>query len=101
LKGFALRELGRLDESLRAFELARESADDPQGEARALLGEAGTLRILDRPTLALHALQAAEGRVDPETRPELWAELHYLRGNVLFPAGDTEACLASQAVALE
>ncbi len=60
-----------------------------------------SLRILDRYDDALAQLDRAEvlaGRVGEDRD---WLRLHVLRGNILFPLGDADRCIASHTAALE
>lgn len=99
--GEALSGLGRLEDALRAFQEARASAPERLSEARAWLGSAAALRVLDRQGEALAALDQAERRIDPTRDHALLSSVHYLRGSVVFPLGDAAACLRWHTLALE
>lgn len=94
-------DLGRSAAALEAFDVAEASASDALDRARVHVGRAAALRLLDRSKEALLELAAAERLVDPQRDAELMSRIHYLRGNVLFPLGDSAACLESQTLALE
>lgn len=101
LLGEILIDLGRSEAAIEAFVAAEASASDAGGRARAHLGRAAALRMVDRSKEALLALAAAEKLLDPQREPGLLSQIHYLRGNALFPLGDWAACLESQTLALE
>ena len=99
--GRVLLELGAVEPALAAFERALAAADDPAGRARARLGLAGCLRLVDRLEEALGLVDALE----PEARAlgdgELLARVLHLRGNLLFPLARIAACRAAHEAALE
>jgi DNA-binding SARP family transcriptional activator len=68
---------------------------DPMMEVRARLALANALRILDRYDEALAALARAEAVLAGQERPELLARIWWLRGNIHFPRGELDACLAA------
>src|SRR5690606_21047782 len=68
---------------------------------RAWLGSGSVLRLLDRHDQALDALERARSLIDQDALPELASHIHFMRGNVLFPSGDAEACLEEHRRALE
>ncbi|HEX9707519.1 MAG TPA: BTAD domain-containing putative transcriptional regulator [Steroidobacteraceae bacterium] len=87
-----------------AIATLREVSDlrpDALVEARALLALANALRILDRYDEALAALDRAEALLSTHDRPELLARVWTLRGNIHFPRGELDACLAAHERALE
>ncbi len=94
LRGRLLLDLGRVEQAVDAYRAGATLATTGAHRRRALTGLAAALRICDRHREALAALDeglAVEG--EPATVGEL-AELHLLRGNLYFPLGDIEACLA-------
>jgi tetratricopeptide (TPR) repeat protein len=73
----------------------REVADlraSPELDARAWLGLANALRIMDRYDEALDALDRAATSLTRRERPDLLAKIWTLRGNIHFPRGELEAC---------
>ncbi|MGH8221478.1 MAG: ATP-binding protein, partial [Woeseiaceae bacterium] len=70
-------------------------------EARARLALANALRIVDRYDEALAALDRAETVLAGHERPDLLARIWTLRGNIHFPRGELDACLAAHERALE
>jgi tetratricopeptide (TPR) repeat protein len=94
----------------RAASLYREAAtlldDAPRspaldaGRVQAWLGLARGMRLGDRHDEAMSLLDRAEPLATELERDEDLAEVHYLRGNLLFPRGDLEGCMAEHQRAL-
>jgi class 3 adenylate cyclase/tetratricopeptide (TPR) repeat protein len=94
LRGEVLRNLGETDASIAAFETALKNAADDTRKCSSWIGLAEGLRIADKQELALEVLDKAEAAA---TKNELLAEcanIHYLRGNIYFPMGNIDGCLA-------
>ena len=94
LVGDILLDLGRAGAALEAYAAALESAPDETASCRARIGLAGAMRLVDRLDEAMSELALAE---PVAARLGLMAEqaaLHHLRGNLHFPAGRSEECLA-------
>lgn len=100
LRGELMLNLGQPAEALAAFRHAVELAAAPLERARAWLGVAAALRLLDRYDEALHALHEAEAPAEAAGDAEMLAQIESLRGNVHFPMGNIEACLAAHQRAL-
>ena len=99
LRGDALRNLGRTDESIEVFDAASKSAEGADDLCLALVGLAEGLRVADRHEDALAVLERADavaGGMPALTR----ARIHYLRGSVSFPMGDIDQCLAGHELSL-
>lgn len=94
LAGDILLDLGRAPAALDAYTASLSAAPDGVAACRARIGLAGAMRLVDRLDEAMAQLDQAE----PEaTRLGLLAEqsaLHHLRGNLHFPAGRSDECLA-------
>jgi DNA-binding SARP family transcriptional activator/predicted negative regulator of RcsB-dependent stress response len=73
---------------------------DALTEARARIGLANALRIVDRYDEALAALERAESVLAGVDRPEILARIWTLRGNIHFPRGKLDDCLAAHERAL-
>jgi tetratricopeptide (TPR) repeat protein len=109
-----LMKTARSSESKLAFERAgnlyREVATlldgAPQSPAldawrvQAWLGLARGMRLGDRHDEAMGLLDRAEPLATELDRDEELAEIHYLRGNLLFPRGDLDGCMAEHQRAL-
>jgi class 3 adenylate cyclase/tetratricopeptide (TPR) repeat protein len=100
LRGDALRDMGATGESIVAFEKALDAAEDDIRQCRAWIGLAAGLRIADRQKAALEALENAEAAAIRHGLTPERVQIHYLRGNVYFPLGDIDGCLAEHEKAL-
>jgi len=100
LRGDALRNTGATEDSIAAFEKALQEAGDDEQRSRAWIGMAGGLRVADRQTLALEVLDKAEAAAAQHQLLEALSQVHYLRGNVYFPLGNIDGCLAEHEKAL-
>jgi tetratricopeptide (TPR) repeat protein len=100
LRGDALRNMGSTEESIVAFELALESAADDGRRCRVWIGMAAGLRVADRQKAALEALDQAEAAATRQGLLSERVQIHYLRGNVYFPLGNVDGCLAEHGKAL-
>ena len=101
LKG---RILGLLADSAAAIDCFREAlklARGPREEARCRLGLAAGMRILDRFDEGFQEIDAAQGLAETLGDGNLLAEIEFLRGNLCFPLGRTDDCLASHRRALD
>jgi class 3 adenylate cyclase/tetratricopeptide (TPR) repeat protein len=101
LRGELFEHLGAMPESLRAHEAALAAAPDDGARCRALLGMAAAKRVTDDLDGAVADLEQAEALA---TRLDLTVELarlHFLRGNLYFPRGQIERCLAEHRRSLE
>ncbi len=70
-----------------------QTAAQVQIRCRAYIGLAEALRIQDRSDEALDAVERAIELADAATLDRELAQVHYLRGNLLFPRGDLDGCL--------
>jgi class 3 adenylate cyclase/tetratricopeptide (TPR) repeat protein len=100
LRGDVLRNTGATEDSIAAFEAALELASDGRRRCLALIGMAEGLRVADRHTRALEVLGDAEAAAVPEGLVHQQVRIHYLRGNVYFPLGNIDGCLAEHEKAL-
>jgi class 3 adenylate cyclase/tetratricopeptide (TPR) repeat protein len=100
LRGDALRHTGATQESIAAFEAALETANDNKLRCMAMIGMAEGLRIADRHSRALEVLETAEAAAVQEGLVNERVRIHYLRGNVYFPLGNIDGCLAEHEKAL-
>ncbi len=93
LLGELLLQLGRTHDALTSYRESLDFAVDAPGRARAWLGVASALRIMDRHEEALDALDRAERHWRETADARVRAQLCSLRGNLLFPLGRFDACL--------
>ena len=91
--------MGKTEDALRSFEAAARVACGDKETASARLGAAVALSVLDQHEAALEVLAEAERLLGPQGDTDLLARLHHHRGNVLFPLGRIEDCLASHETA--
>ena len=100
-KGDVLHNLGSMPDAKAAYELALQQASDEHGRCQAWLGLAAVKRITDDFEGALADLERAEAAA---AKLELVAErarIHLLRGNLYFPRGEIDRCLAEHRRGLE
>lgn len=100
-RGDVLLAKGRTDDAIAAYREALELATDRDARARARLGLATGLRIVDRYDEALAVVECAERSAAEDADPQRLAKLWTLRGNLHFPRGEIEACLQAHQRALE
>jgi tetratricopeptide (TPR) repeat protein len=101
LQGDLFEDLGAMPEALRAYRAALDAAKDDAERCRALLGMAAVKRVIDDLDGAFADLEQAEALA---TRLDLGSELarlHFLRGNLYFPRGQIDRCLAEHERSLE
>ena len=86
-----------VDRAHHLYELALHHTSDTAEHAplrcRAWLGIAEGLRIAEKNQQALSLLDRAEAVAKDYDLDELLAHVHVLRGNLLYPLGDWQACL--------
>jgi class 3 adenylate cyclase/tetratricopeptide (TPR) repeat protein len=101
LQGDLFEHLGAMPESLRAYRAALDAAQGDAERCGALLGMAAVKRVTDDLDGAFADLEQAEALA---TRLDLsieLARLHFLRGNLYFPRGQIDRCLAEHQRSLE
>jgi class 3 adenylate cyclase/tetratricopeptide (TPR) repeat protein len=89
-------------EAVTCYESALQQVSapsDPSWELTVRLDLVESLRILDRYDQALAQLDRAEALAERVGRDADWLRLHLLRGNILFPLGEAERCIASHEAA--
>lgn len=94
LRGDVLRYVGEIDTSIIAYETALEFAGDDVRQCCSWIGIAEGLRIADNQEPALEALKKAENLATRNQLLPECAHIHYLRGNIYFPLGNIDGCLA-------
>ena len=100
LRGDALRNTGATGELIAAFEAALKTADSDERRCLSLIGMAEGLRVTDRHAKALEVLGDAEAAAIEAGLVSARARIHYLRGNIYFPMGNIDGCLAEHERAL-
>jgi tetratricopeptide (TPR) repeat protein len=89
------------EEAIEAFKAAAECAPDNQRRTKALSGLAAALRIADRQAPAFEALDEAQRLATQEALESELAYIHYLRGNLCFPLGRIDECMAEHEKSLQ
>ncbi|ALP54287.1 hypothetical protein Tel_14670 [Candidatus Tenderia electrophaga] len=101
LLGELSRETGHIDAAIAAFARAEAAAQHPLQRCRALMGRAACLHLHDEYQAALTTLAQAEALTRRQDAVAERARIAYLRGNVLFPLGRLDECMASHQQALD
>jgi DNA-binding SARP family transcriptional activator len=99
LRGDVRRERGDAAGSHDVFARAAAQARAAADQARAQLGMAAALRLLDRQQEALARVADAEALTAPDDHA-MRAALEQLRGNLLFTSGDLPGCRSAHERAL-
>ena len=100
LNGQLQLDLGRAEPARRSFAGALALAAGDADRCRAHIGIAEAMRLSDQLDQALAELAVAEGAATTLGQPELLASIHHLRGNLLFPLGRVDECVAEHTAAL-
>ena len=95
LAGEILRLLGDAGLSIEHYQSALTEAASPAGRIRCRLGLAAGMRILDLFDDAFEQLDRAEALCHEAGIEDPLAEIEFTRGNLYFPLGRTEECLAA------
>ena len=101
LHGQLLQDAGQAAESIEAYEQALKLAEDDRARVAAWYGLAAGHRILDRYAEAEGFLAKAQELAERHDFKEELTLIHHLRGNLHFPQGRFEECLAEHQRALE
>jgi class 3 adenylate cyclase/tetratricopeptide (TPR) repeat protein len=99
--GDVLRDLGRGEESMRAFNDALTQTTVPEEVVEAQIGLVGTMRIMDKLDGAMPLIAEAIGTAERAGQTEQLSRLHYLKGSISFPKGDFQGCLEAHTRALD
>jgi len=100
LLGHLKLELGSAREALAQYEAVLKNGPDMHAAAEATFGVASSLRIVDDMAGAATALDRAQATAEANDLTALRSCCHHLRGNLLFPAGRVEECMAEHQRAL-
>jgi tetratricopeptide (TPR) repeat protein len=84
-----------------AYRAALAAAADDAQRCRAWLGLAAVKRVTDDLDGAFADLERAEAAAQAQGLKEQLARIHFLRGNLHFPRGEIEGCLAEHQKSLE
>ncbi len=101
LHGQLLQDAGQAAESIEAYGQALKLAEDDRARVAAWYGLAAGHRILDRYAEAEGFLAKAQELAERHDLKEELTLIHHLRGNLHFPQGRIEECVAEHQRALE
>jgi len=101
LQGEILHDLGAMPEAGDAYRAALNVAVDDRERCAAWIGLAAVKRVTDDLAGALTDLEQAETVAARNNLAAELARIHFLRGNLCFPRGDTEGCLREHGITLE
>jgi tetratricopeptide (TPR) repeat protein len=99
-RGELLHVLGRTEESVTALDMVAKEATPGRPRLRAWLTLAHGLSVLDRLDEALALLSEAESEAKANGLTIELSRIHTLRGNIHFPRGEIDQCLAAHGEAL-
>lgn len=98
--GETLQNRGASGDAMAVFDQVLKIPGDPVATSRARIGLAGSKRILDDLDGALADLDIAEAEATAAGLDTERAAVHVLRGNLMFPRGEIDACLREHTAAL-
>jgi class 3 adenylate cyclase/tetratricopeptide (TPR) repeat protein len=101
LQGELFEHLGAMPAALSAYQTALDAAQDDIERCRARLGLAEIKRVTDQLDSAFADLDLAQAAATSEGLTEELARIYFLRGNLFFPKGNIEGCLAAHRKSLE
>ncbi|HVR67105.1 MAG TPA: adenylate/guanylate cyclase domain-containing protein [Verrucomicrobiae bacterium] len=101
LHGQLLQDAGQAASSIEAYERALKLASDDRMRVSAWYGLAAGHRILDRYAEAERYLAQAQELAERHNFKEELTLIHHLHGNLHFPQGRIEECVAEHQRALE
>ena len=93
--------IGHFGKALDLVDARDTSPLDPAGETALLLAAVASMRIVDRLEEALRLLDRAEATARDGGLAQERIRIHYLRGNLYFPLGNIDGCLAEHGKAAE
>jgi len=100
LAGHLRLDLGSPRDARDRFAAALDKAADTAERGEAELGMAAALRITDDLAGAEQALDRAQAIAEAADLTELASRCHHMRGNLLFPRGRVDECMAEHRKAL-
>ena len=101
LLGDLYRDLDQGADSLAAYEKALVDAAGDDQSARANLGVAESLRLVDRFDDGFVVLDRAQAAAERAGSASHLARVHFVRGNLFFPLGRLDECRKEHEAALE
>ncbi|MEX2276169.1 MAG: adenylate/guanylate cyclase domain-containing protein [Cucumibacter sp.] len=91
-RGEMLYALGDISGSIETFRALLDAAETDAQRIPGWIGFAEGMRLIDKTSDGLEALAEAEAAATEAGRDLDLAHIHHLRGNLLFPSGDFDAC---------
>ena len=101
LKGEVLRAIGRVQDSIHAYQCAIAFAANDEEKCHGWIGVAEGQRLSERPDDLLHSLEQAQSLSVAQTMPATIARVHQLRGSVHFIRSETEECVKESHLSVE
>lgn len=95
-KGEIFRALGQSAASVEAYARARDLATNDEGRCDALIGMVESMRDASEADQAMALLDLAQEIAERQELMKALAQIHGRRGDLHFPRGQVEACLAEQ-----
>ncbi|MDR5836508.1 adenylate/guanylate cyclase domain-containing protein [Caballeronia sp. LZ034LL] len=93
LRGTVLHDAGDMTSALASFEAALADAATDAERCQALIGRATVKRVIDDLEGAWADLDEAALVADAQGLLPQAARIHFLRGNLCFPRGDSDGCV--------
>jgi tetratricopeptide (TPR) repeat protein len=93
LRGTILHDVNDMTTALAAFETALELAATDDERCRAWIGRATVKRVIDDLDGAWTDLDCAAAAAAAQGLLREEARIHFLRGNLCFPRGDSDGCV--------
>ncbi len=100
MKGNCLYSMGKVPESIEVLELAVENATNDLDKTQFHLDLIKPYRLTDRFEQAMNILDLAQQYSEQQGRYKQLCEIHSMRGNMLFPTGQLNACEHEHVIAL-
>lgn len=101
LKGNCLYSMGKVKECIHFLEQAANHNTDSTASSQYFIDLANPYQVVDAIDKALSILQTAQDISEPSKQYAQLSEVHSMRGNILFPTGNIEACELEHQKALE
>jgi class 3 adenylate cyclase/tetratricopeptide (TPR) repeat protein len=95
-QGQIYRTLGQSSASVEAYARARDIAPNEEGRCDALIGMVESMRDASEADQAMALLDLAQDIAERQELMTALAQIHGRRGDLHFPRGQVEACLAEQ-----
>ena len=101
LRGDLLREAGRSNDSVQAFQNALDCAANDEQRCQAWMGIVAAHRATADISAAMAALDQAQAIAQGQSSAAQRSRIHYVRGNLFFALGKSEECRSEHERALD